>query len=393
MSKFWDDPLSTTSNSASKDTDSTAKDSGKSKPVAGAPDVEGALSKVTATTVAHTPPASSSIQPVKAENKRVVNGETDVNQLAPFKYPWAWKFFINANKNQWSPLDIKLHQDVLDYNNTLNDDEKHVYKNVMSYLTTSGILAMRNIGLGLMEKMTAPELQIYQARQIYEEALHTSAYQQCIEAIGLDQGELYNRYRLIPEIDQKIQMTNRHLSTVMRPDIDLNDKAELENFTMAYLFFSAVFEGCWLYHGFSPIFSLQRRGLMKGTAEQLQFIMRDKAMHCAFGIRAVRQIIEENNVKLDPVKIRNMWDEAEAVESKYVNFLFKNPIQGYSAEEHMEQHRYLANQRARELGLQQPFPGAQCALPWLDKQANPTNETDHHDANANEHEGGSLSWD
>ncbi len=391
MSKLWDDPLSTTSN-----TGDIKK--GLDKPVNDKPEVN----QIPPQPSNSTEPAAlfsndfdpASIEPVKAEDKRVINGETDVNQLAPFKYPWAWKFFINANKNHWSPLDIKMGQDISDYNSALTDEEKHVFQNVMSYLTTSGILAMRNIGLAVMEKMTAPELQIYQARQIYEEALHTSAYQHCVENIGLDQGDLYNRYRLIPEIDQKIQMSNRYLDPVMRPDINLNEKHELEQFTMAYLFFSAVFEGNWLYNGFSPIFSLQRRGLMKGTAEQLQYIMRDKAMHCSFGIRAVRQIMEENQVRLDPVKVRNMWDEAEAAELKYVNFLFKQPIAGYSAEEHMEQHRYIANQRARELGFQEPFPGAQNMFPWLEQQLNVTNDADYHtDTSVNEHEGGALSWD
>ncbi|VAW47174.1 Ribonucleotide reductase of class Ia (aerobic), beta subunit, partial [hydrothermal vent metagenome] len=32
--------------------------------------------------------AMSGVEPVRAEDKRVVNGLTDVNQLAPFKYPW-----------------------------------------------------------------------------------------------------------------------------------------------------------------------------------------------------------------------------------------------------------------------------------------------------------------
>jgi len=380
MSKFWDDPLSTSSKTGSDPKDLDDKPSQVSETTDAASLSSGFDSR--------------SVEPVKAEDKRVINGETDVNQLAPFKYPWAWRFFINANKNHWSPLDIKMGQDVIDYNNELTDGEKHVFQNVMSYLTTSGILAMRNIGLAVMEKMTAPELQIYQARQIYEEALHTSAYQHCVEAIGLDQGDLYNRYRLIPEIDQKIQMSNRYLDPVMRPDIDLNDKDELQQFTMAYLFFSAVFEGNWLYNGFSPIFSLQRRGLMKGVAEQLQYIMRDKAMHCSFGIRAVRQIMEENKVQLDPAKVRNMWDEAEAAESKYVNFLFKRSIANYGADDHMEQHRYIANQRARELGFQEPFPGAKNTLPWLEQQLNVGNDADYQaDTSANEHEGGALSWD
>ena len=232
------------------------------------------------------------IQPVNADDKRVINGLTDINQLAPFKYPWAWEFFLNANKNHWTPLDINMSKDVHDYQHRLTLEEKHVYENVLSYLTTSDILAMRNVGLAVMEKMTAPELQIYQARQVYEEALHTWTYLHCIESIGLDQGEIYNRYRVVPAINQKIQMANNKINSVLRPDIDLNDKDELENFIMSYMFFAGIFEGCWFYNGFSPIFALQRRGLMAGTAEQLQYIMRDEVLHCAFGIRTVKQIIQ-----------------------------------------------------------------------------------------------------
>ncbi len=338
--------------------------------------------------------AMSGVEPVRAEDKRVVNGLTDVNQLAPFKYPWAWKFFLNANKNHWTPLDVNMTQDVHDYNKKLTEDEKHVYQNVLSYLTTSDILAMRNIGLAVMEKMTAPELQIYQARQVYEEALHTWTYQHCIETIGLDQGEIYNRYRVVPEINQKIQVANRRLSSIMRPNIDLNDKDELENFVLAYMFFGAIFEGCWFYNGFSPIFALQRRGLMKGTAEQLQYIMRDEVMHCSFGIRVVKQIIEENNVKLDPAKIRHMWDESEAAEAGYAKYLMRRPILGYSAEDHTEQFRYIANRRARQLGIEEPFPGAECTLPWLDEQSNLRKEKNFFETRVTEYQtGGALSWD
>jgi len=333
------------------------------------------------------------IEPVRAADKRVVNGFTDINQLAPFKYPWAWNYFLNANKNHWTPLDINMSQDIHDYHHKLNDTERHVYENVLSYLTTSDILAMRNIGLAVMEKMSAPELQIYQARQVYEEALHTWTYQHCIETIGLDQGEIYNRYRVVPEINQKIQMANRRLNAVLRADIDLTQKDDLETFVMSYLFFCAVFEGCWFYNGFSPIFALQRRGLMKGTAEQLQYIMRDEVMHCGFGIRVVKQIIAENDVKLDPAALCEMWDEAEACEKAYSGYVMRDPILGYSADEHMEQFRYIANRRARQLNIEQPFPGAQCALPWLDEQANIRKEKNFFETRVTEYQtGGALSW-
>ena len=92
--------------------------------------------------------SKSSTEPIRSEDKRVINDLADINQLAPFKYPWAWRYFLNANKNHWTPLDINMSQDVYDYRHTLSDAEKHLYENVLPYLTTSDILAMRNIGPG-----------------------------------------------------------------------------------------------------------------------------------------------------------------------------------------------------------------------------------------------------
>ena len=322
--------------------------------------------------VAAPPPAASvSAKPINPEDKRVVNGQTDINQLAPFKYPWAWEYFLNANKNHWTPLDINMTQDVHDFQHKLTLEERHVYENVLSYLTTSDILAMRNIGLAVMEKMTAPELQIYQARQVYEEAMHTWTYQHCIESLGLDQSEIYNRYRVVPEIHHKIQMCNRRLDSVLRPDIDLNDRDELENFVMAYTFFAGVFEGTWFYNGFSPIFALQRRGLMKGTSEQLQYIMRDEVLHASFGIRVCKQIILEENLKLDPKMIQQMWEEAEAAEQQYA----RNsccPTRFLATAPKITSRSSVSSPIAAPTNSNHaiPFPGAENALPWLDEQAN-----------------------
>ncbi|MDT8403208.1 ribonucleotide-diphosphate reductase subunit beta [Sulfuriflexus sp.] len=334
------------------------------------------------------------LEPICADDKRVVNGMADINQLAPFKYPWAWKYFLNANKNHWTPLDINMAQDVQDYHHKLNEAERHVYENVLSYLTTSDILAMRNVGLAVMDKMSAPELQIYQARQVYEEALHTWTYQHCIETIGLEQGEIYNRYRVVPAIYQKIKIANQRLNSVLRHDIDLNNRDDLGQFLMSYIFFAAVFEGCWFFNGFSPIFALQRRGLMKGTAEQLQYIMRDEVMHCGFGIRTVKQLMMEEDISPDANDLRQMWDEAEAAEQAYADYILREPILGYNAQHHIEQFRYIANRRARQLNFEEPFPGAQCALTWLDEQSNIRKEKNFFETRVTEYQtGGGLSWD
>ncbi|MAZ66039.1 MAG: ribonucleotide reductase [Kangiellaceae bacterium] len=337
--------------------------------------------------------ATPAPKPVNVEDKRVINGETDVNQLAPFKYPWAWEYFMNANKNHWTPLDINMAQDVHDYHHRLSSAEKHLYENVLAYLTTSDILAMRNIGLAVMEKMTAPELQIYQARQVYEESLHTWTYQHCIETLNLDQQEIYNRYRIVPQIHHKIQIANQRLNAAMSPSINLKNHDDLHEFIMSYLFFAAVFEGCWFYNGFSPIFALQRRGLMRGTGEQLQYILRDEAMHFSFGLKVVNQILDEENITLDPQAVMEMWHESEAAEMAYAKYILPQPILGYSSDYHSEQFRFIANRRARAINQPEPFPGAKNVSPWLDEQANMRKEKNFFESRVIEYQtGASLEW-
>lgn len=346
-----------------------------------------------ANTVLDDQPPAARLTPINAADKRIVNGKADINQLAPFKYPWAWEFFLKANRNHWTPLEISMAQDVHDYHHKLSGAERHVFENVLAYLTTSDILAMRNIGLAVMEKMSAPEIQIYQARQVYEEALHTWTYQHCIESLGLDQQEIYNRYRVVPEIHGKIALANRRLEKVLRSDFDLTDRANLHEFALSYFFFAVIFEGCWFYNGFTPVFALQRRGLMKGASEQLQYIMRDEVMHCAFGIRVIRELLKEERLTLDPAALRTLWDEADAAEVAYADFILRDPILGYNAELHVQQFRFIANRRARQVGVVEPFPGAENVLPWLDEQANLRKEKNFFETRVTEYQtGGALTW-
>ena len=342
-----------------------------------------------------TPPAAGHAgAATRASDKRIVNGQGDIHQLAPFKYPWAWSYFLMANNNHWTPLEISMAQDVHDYHHRLTPTERHIFENVLAYLTTSDILAMRNIGLAVMEKMTAPELQIYQARQVYEEALHTWTYQHCIESIGLDQQDIYNRYRVVPQIHGKIALAQRRLDSVMHADFDLKDRDNLHTFALSYFFFAVVFEGCWFYNGFTPIFALQRRGLMKGTAEQLQYIMRDEVLHAGFGIRVVRELLAEEQLELDPQALRQLWDEAEAAEQAYAGYILQEPVLGYNADLHMQQFRFIANRRARQAGVAEPFPGAGNVLPWLDEQANLRKEKNFFETRVTEYQSGAaLTWD
>src|SRR5258708_24595356 len=46
---------------------------------------------------------------VRAEDKRVINATTDVNQLVPFKYKWAWEKYLSACANHWMPQEVNMN--------------------------------------------------------------------------------------------------------------------------------------------------------------------------------------------------------------------------------------------------------------------------------------------
>src|SRR6476660_7201308 len=49
---------------------------------------------------------------VRAEDKRVINAKTDVNQLVPFKYKWAWEKYLSGCANHWMPQEVNMNRDI-----------------------------------------------------------------------------------------------------------------------------------------------------------------------------------------------------------------------------------------------------------------------------------------
>ena len=45
---------------------------------------------------------------VRVEDKRIINGAADVNQLVPFKYKWAWEKYLAGCANHWMPQEINM---------------------------------------------------------------------------------------------------------------------------------------------------------------------------------------------------------------------------------------------------------------------------------------------
>jgi len=96
---------------------------------------------------------------VNVADKRIINGQTDVNQLVPFKYKWAWEKYIATCANHWMPQEINMSRDIALWKNPtgLSDDERRIIKRNLGFFVTADSLAANNIVLGTYRHITAPE--------------------------------------------------------------------------------------------------------------------------------------------------------------------------------------------------------------------------------------------
>ena len=160
---------------------------------------------------------------VRAEDKRVINAKTDVNQLVPFKYKWAWDKYLSGCANHWMPQEVNMNRDIALWKNPegLTDDERLIVKRNLGFFVTADSLAANNIVLGTYRHITAPECRQYLLRQAFEEAIHTHAYQYIVESLG--------RQNKMTGAAEQYQYILRDESMHCNFGIDLINTIKLEN--------------------------------------------------------------------------------------------------------------------------------------------------------------------
>ncbi len=96
---------------------------------------------------------------MNAADKRIINGQTDVNQLVPFKYKWAWEKYLATCANHWMPQEVNMNRDIALWKdpNGLTEDERRIVKRNLGFFVTADSLAANNITLGTYRHITAPE--------------------------------------------------------------------------------------------------------------------------------------------------------------------------------------------------------------------------------------------
>ena len=336
---------------------------------------------------------------IEVDDKKMINARADLNQLVPFKYEWAWQKYLDGTANHWMPQEVNMNADLALWKKAdgLTDDERRIVKRNLGFFSTADSLVANNLVLAIYRLITNPECRQYILRQSFEEAIHTHAYQYCIESLGMDEGEIFNMYQEIPSVAKKAQWGIQYTRDLSDPEFTTGtvetDKALLENLIAFY----CVLEGIFFYCGFSQILSMGRRNKMTGVAEQFQYILRDESMHLNFGVDMINQIKIENPNLWTPEfqdEVTQMILEGTELEISYARDTMPRGVLGMNAAIMEEYLHFICNRRLAQIGLKEQFPGAQNPFPWMSEIIDLRKEKNFFETRVTEYQvGGALSWD
>jgi len=336
---------------------------------------------------------------VRVDEKRMINCRADLNQLVPFKYDWAWQKYLDGCANHWMPQEVNMTADIALWKSMdgLTEDERRIVMRNLGFFSTADSLVANNLALAVYRLITNPECRQYILRQAFEEAIHTHAYQYCIESLGMDEGEIFNMYHEIPSVAKKAAWGLKYTRAISDPEFNTGtvetDKELLRNLIAYY----CVLEGIFFYCGFTQILSMGRRNKMTGVAEQFQYILRDESMHLNFGIDVINQIKIENPHLWDAAmkeEATQMILQGTQLEIEYARDTMPRGVLGMNAAMMEDYLKFIANRRLTQIGLKEEYPGTTNPFPWMSEIMDLKKEKNFFETRVIEYQtGGALSWD
>ncbi|NCV87474.1 MAG: ribonucleotide-diphosphate reductase subunit beta, partial [Oxalobacteraceae bacterium] len=293
---------------------------------------------------ARTEPRADANTRVNAVDKRIINGQTDVNQLVPFKYKWAWDKYLAGCANHWMPQEINMQRDIELWKNPngLTEDERRLVKRNLGFFVTADSLAANNIVLGTYRFITAPECRQYLLRQAFEEAIHTHAYQYIVESLGLDEGEIFNAYHEVKSIRDKDEFLIPFIDTLTNPTFQTGTPEADQQLLKSLIVFACMMEGLFFYVGFT----------------------------------------------------RALFLKAVELEYRYAEDTMPRGVLGLNAPMFKSYLRFIANRRAMQIGLEPLFEQEENPFPWMSEMIDLKKERNFFETRVIEYQtGGALSWD
>ena len=283
---------------------------------------------------------STPIEPILRENpNRFV--------LFPIQHDDIWNFYKKSEASFWTAEEIDLHQDLSDWENKLNDNERHFIKHVLAFFAASDGIVNENLADNMVTDVQYTEAKFFYGFQIMIENIHSETYSLLIDAYIKDNDDkdyLFNAIEHMPCVAKKADWAMRWIDN--------------GSFAERLIAFAAV-EGIFFSGSFCSIFWLKKRGLMPGLTFSNELISRDEGMHCDFACLLYNEHIQN---KLDKSVIEGMITDSVEIEKEFVSDALPVGLIGMNALLMCQYIEFVADRLLESLGnpkvynVENPFP-------------------------------------
>tara|TARA_B100000405_G_scaffold79264_1_gene54884 strand:- start:2653 stop:3579 length:927 start_codon:yes stop_codon:yes gene_type:complete len=223
--------------------------------------------------------------------------------IFPIKYPKVWTMYKKAQASFWTAEEIDLATDIKEWDEKLNDQERHFISHVLAFFAASDGIVNENLVERFCAEVQLPEARSFYGFQIAIENIHSETYSLLIDTLVKDKTEkdrLFNALETIPCVRKKADWALRWIT-------------ESRRFAERLVAF-AVVEGIFFSGSFCAIFWLKKRGLMPGLTFSNELISRDEGMHCDFAC-LLYSMLEH---KLTDQELHTIVGDAVAHEKSFV---------------------------------------------------------------------------
>lgn len=239
---------------------------------------------------------SAAVEPILQENK-------DRFVIFPIQHHDIWQWYKKQEACFWTAEEIDLHQDLNDWNNKLNDDERYFIKHILAFFAASDGIVNENLAENFVNEVQFSEAKFFYGFQIMMENIHSETYSLLIDTYVKDEKEkniLFKAIENFPAIKKKAEWALKWI--------------ESPSFAERLIAFAAV-EGIFFSGAFCSIFWLKKRGLMPGLTFSNELISRDEGMHCDFAVH-----LHNNHLvnKVSPERIKEIIVDALTIEREFI---------------------------------------------------------------------------
>ena len=270
--------------------------------------------------------------------------------LFPIEHDDIWQFYKKSEASFWTAEEIDLHQDLSDWENRLNDDEKHFIKHVLAFFAASDGIVNENLAENMVNEVQYTEAKFFYGFQIMMENIHSETYSLLIDTYIKDTKEkdyLLNAIENLECVKKKADWALRWI-----------DEA---TFAERLIAFAAV-EGIFFSGSFCSIFWLKKRGLMPGLSFSNELISRDEGMHCDFACLLYNDHIQN---KLSKDTIKTIICDAVEIEKEFVSDAIPVRLIGMNADMMCQYIEFVADRLLVSLGNDKVY-NSENPFPWME---------------------------